>query len=509
MEQLQISINEKPTAIFLVVGKTGSGKSTLINSFVNHYFRIPHEKEKLILIPYKKGQKCSFPEHERNYDPNEVNGKPGESKTQKYHIYPFENDERKIVIIDTPGIGDTRGPKQDKKNIEQIIEGVKKIGQIQGIICVINSESRSDQSLKYCVDEIKKIMTSSFLDRFFVICTKTNRISKEVKSVYDEIFGTELSKDRWFAMDNLEFCDDIQDEKEIEDSDDEDSHVNKGVWEIGSKIFEKIYKKVSRLAPKPTKEMEDLFLNRKELEDKIRDRIENVGAVNFLKEEISKLETEGAVELESIEMRLLALEKEESQFEKKYTEPTMKPNFNCNTCQETCFEEAGFGKYVLGTVFTLSLYHWISEGSDCKKCNHSHRSHVFEKSKWHTRNGIHEKIRLQLLELRIQADTKGKQQKLTKMEALKSLEQTRRDTMKEIAQLMEEIQKIGIMPANYDSYVENLKFLIETAEKKSDITQDDRKKIEELKNDLETYEKIKAELEKAKAQVNRRNFGGL
>lgn len=84
----------------MVVGQTGSDKTTLLNSFINYLLGIQFEdtfRYKII--------------HE-NFDPD---WKQDESQTSDVTDYCIEahNGNPSIIIYDTPGFGDTRGIKQD------------------------------------------------------------------------------------------------------------------------------------------------------------------------------------------------------------------------------------------------------------------------------------------------------------------------------------------------------------------------------------------------------------
>ena len=91
----------------MVVGQTGSGKTILLNSFINYLLGIQYEdtfRYKII--------------HE-DFGPNR---KQDESQTSDVTDYCIEshNGNPSIIIIDTPGFGDTRGIKQDIAITKQI-----------------------------------------------------------------------------------------------------------------------------------------------------------------------------------------------------------------------------------------------------------------------------------------------------------------------------------------------------------------------------------------------------
>src|SRR5687768_9679747 len=113
----------------LILGETGVGKSTWINSFANYLaFNTLEEAEQsefVTVIP------ASFTITDDDYqeriittgsDRNEVL-RAGESATQRPRTYKFgyNNNSTVITLIDTPGIGDSRGPAQDKLNFQMIM----------------------------------------------------------------------------------------------------------------------------------------------------------------------------------------------------------------------------------------------------------------------------------------------------------------------------------------------------------------------------------------------------
>lgn len=120
----------------LIMGETGVGKSTWINGFVNfltyeNLDAAEEEDELITLIP----SEFTICDKEFNrvtvssgMDKNEGRV-PGQSATQECRVYPFPVGQTMIVkLIDTPGIGDTRGEEWDKKNLENILDTLSTVG---------------------------------------------------------------------------------------------------------------------------------------------------------------------------------------------------------------------------------------------------------------------------------------------------------------------------------------------------------------------------------------------
>lgn len=101
---------------FLLLGETGIGKSTFINSFVN--YQKYHTLETAVKGGFHQVIATTFTvadgdsgEIKTIISGNDINESlvEGQSQTQSCKAYLFRNGEDIIRIIDTPSIGDTRG----------------------------------------------------------------------------------------------------------------------------------------------------------------------------------------------------------------------------------------------------------------------------------------------------------------------------------------------------------------------------------------------------------------
>jgi GTP-binding protein EngB required for normal cell division len=145
----------------LILGETGVGKSTWLNGFANYvmYTSLAEaEKGELInLIP------SSFTMTDDDYnerviktgeDSNE-NLTAGQSSTQYPVAYTLSYGDKIIRLIDTPGIGDTRGTIQDEKNIENILQFISNHQEIHGICILLKPNSaRLTLTFRFCIKEL-------------------------------------------------------------------------------------------------------------------------------------------------------------------------------------------------------------------------------------------------------------------------------------------------------------------------------------------------------------------
>ncbi|KAJ2994487.1 hypothetical protein NUW58_g1542 [Xylaria curta] len=161
-------IRMKPFEQFniLILGQTGAGKSTLINSIINYLlydtfqdalqadqlsFAVPgsfsfeHEKIANKTIHVKWGSE----------NPTESFSNQGQSATQSCIIYAVNINGRLFRFVDTPGLGDTRGIDQDHKNVADIMRVLESLNTISSILFVIkNNESRLTASFDFVLTEL-------------------------------------------------------------------------------------------------------------------------------------------------------------------------------------------------------------------------------------------------------------------------------------------------------------------------------------------------------------------
>lgn len=90
---------------------------------------------------------------------DERDGSKGDSATQRTTVYPvtFQHGESTLTVrlIDTPGIGDSRGVDADKQNMADVLSTLSAYDHVHGILILLKSNSaRLTITFRYCVKEL-------------------------------------------------------------------------------------------------------------------------------------------------------------------------------------------------------------------------------------------------------------------------------------------------------------------------------------------------------------------
>nr|CAG8533684.1 13626_t:CDS:1 [Entrophospora candida] len=135
----------------LFLGETGVGKSTFINAFANYlnYDNLTDAQsgnmEVLITSKFTMMDDENYETRTIKIgddDPNEQANNEGASATQGCKSYLFPVGTNKFVrLIDTPGIGDTRGIDKDRENFDNILKYISHYKYLNGICIFLKPNS--------------------------------------------------------------------------------------------------------------------------------------------------------------------------------------------------------------------------------------------------------------------------------------------------------------------------------------------------------------------------------
>ena len=149
----------------LLIGETGSGKSSLVNLFCN-----------CAKLQEVGGEGIENGIHQfTDIELENPEARQMESKTTGAKLYRTTLGKLEMGIIDTPGFGDTRGMEQDSENVRKIIQELQRIESINCVCLVINGrQGRLNAAIRYVFAEITTIIPREIMNNLIVVFTNTN-----------------------------------------------------------------------------------------------------------------------------------------------------------------------------------------------------------------------------------------------------------------------------------------------------------------------------------------------
>ena len=143
-------------------------------------------------------------------DSNEI-GETGDSQTQFPQEYLIETETEDYCLIDTPGIGDSRGIHKDKENFANILAFLANYKKLNAVVVLVKPNiSRLTVAFKFCVVELLTHLHRSLTDNIIFAFTNSRGtfyrpgdsfpVLKKLLKDYE--INIDLKPPRYFFFDN-------------------------------------------------------------------------------------------------------------------------------------------------------------------------------------------------------------------------------------------------------------------------------------------------------------------
>jgi GTPase SAR1 family protein len=194
----------------LILGETGVGKSTWINGVANyiHYMSLEQalEPNSKLYVPIPTNYRVQdetviVTDGDNNSHSDDLKNEVfeiGQSSTQMPTVYSLCFNEITYKLIDTPGMGDSRGVKQDKENMQHILASLNAIDHLH-CICILMKPNvtRLNTSFTYCIVELLTHLHKSASQNIVFCFTNTRSTfyeAPETLSCLNAFFKKALTK---------------------------------------------------------------------------------------------------------------------------------------------------------------------------------------------------------------------------------------------------------------------------------------------------------------------------
>ncbi|XP_016115457.1 uncharacterized protein [Sinocyclocheilus grahami] len=326
----------KENKTIMMIGATGAGKTTLINSMINYILGVQWENDfRFVLIDEGK-QKSQ-----------------AESQTSKITAYQINHMDGfrvpfSLTIVDTPGFGDTRGISHDQKITAQIQEFFSARGGIDHIdaVCFVVQASlaRLTHTQKYIFDSILSIFGKDIAENIIVLVTfadgKTPPVLEAIKVSQVPCSTNESGDPLHFKFNNSAMFATNKKSGGAKASDCE--NFDQMFWNLGFSSMTKFFTSLNMMQTKSLSLTQEVLKERQQLEvlvERLQPQI-NAGLTKL--NEIR--ETYAALEQHKAEMDA----NKDFEYEIEVTVPKQIKNTsstfltNCQTCHFTCHDKCAY-----------------------------------------------------------------------------------------------------------------------------------------------------------------------
>ncbi|XP_053294096.1 uncharacterized protein LOC128454662 [Pleuronectes platessa] len=321
----------------MLLGATGSGKSTLINGIINYIVGVEWRDKfrfKLIVEDQCRSQ--------------------AESQTSAVTVYKLNHQEGfkipfSLTVVDTPGFGDTRGVGRDKEITEQIrklfisVHGVSEIDAV----CFVTQASlaRLTATQRYVFDSVLSLFGKDVAENIEMLVTFADGKQPPVLEAINAS-GVPCPKNDFglpvhFKFNNSALFADNRgsSDRACEEDSDDDHNFDEMFWNMGSKSMERFFTALGKMKTKSLQMTQEVLKERKQLETAVE------GLQPQVKAGLAKLQQIKSTKEMIKQHESVMTSNENFEIETNFIQPVKKPLTNrgefltnCQRCSMTCHQ---------------------------------------------------------------------------------------------------------------------------------------------------------------------------
>ena len=241
--QLLDKFKTVPEKVMMVVGSTGSGKTTTVNAMINHVLGVQWKDDFRLKLIHELSS---------NQGAGTI-GNQAHSQTQFVSCYTLPYMEGfkipyNLTIVDTPGFGDTRGIEHDKVITEQIrrffnTKGSAGIDHVDAICFMAQAGNpRLTPTQQYVFDRILAMFGKDIKKNVLVLFTFADGQKPQALSAMLEA-GILEDESNFFKFNNSALF-------VANSAEDDEENFDRMFWRMGIKSFEKFFLELAKMEPK-------------------------------------------------------------------------------------------------------------------------------------------------------------------------------------------------------------------------------------------------------------------
>ncbi len=456
----------KPHKTILMVGETGTGKTTLINVMINYMLSVKREDKVWFEITDDQSDRTSV-----------------HSQTSIITVYGFYLQESQIdlTIIDTPGYGDTGGVHLDKQIAESLFSLSKSAEGIHEIdaacFVILAQQNRLSEKQIYIFDAVQSLFGRDIVENIVLLLTHSDGMPPKnaltaVKEAKIKCAVNDKNQPVFFLFNNCQ----------SDATDEEFEMIQEQSWNQSFTGMAKFFNFFYKIKPKNLKMTQDVLQKRKQLVANVSNLQSRVQVIDLKQNKLKQ--TQEALEKNKKHVKdnkNFEYEVEVSCKEKVDINPALASKAMCCTvCKENC--------HYPGCWWVKDLS-WCSvmKNNHCTVCtNRCHYSKHVKEAKIYKIKTKKEKRTYEDLKKEYDGKTRNSDSLIKKLEdELQELEKEKIKLLMEAFHCVETLQMIAL---NTDSLftLQHIDFLIE---KLKDINEPEKAKT--LENIKETADKGK------------------